>query len=295
MRVLVLGAGGMMGHMACRVLGVSHEVVGTIRGAWNERSAIANFLPQEACVDSVDVLDAQQLVRVVESVGPDVVVNCVGIVKQLSAAKDALQSIECNSLLPHRLGAVCSERGARLIHLSTDCVFSGQKGMYTEDDLPDPVDLYGRSKLLGETTAGEGLTLRTSIVGRQIAGSTSFFEWILSSRGQRVCGFERAVYSGLTTMTLARTIDRIIVEHTDLTGVWHVASEPITKFELIVRLNRLLDLDMTVDRDEDMECDRSLDGSRFEKHTGIVIPSWDAMLDEFVADQLSYRFLDVDA
>jgi dTDP-4-dehydrorhamnose reductase len=292
MSVLVLGAGGMMGHMACRVLAESHDVVGTIRSEWHDRSAIARFVPRDLCIDGVDVLDVREVERVLDTVRPDVVFNCVGIVKQLSAAKDAVQSIECNSLLPHRLAISCADRDVRLIHLSTDCVFSGHRGMYTEDDIPDPVDLYGRSKLLGETAPEEGLTIRTSIVGRQLTGSTSFFEWVLSSRGQRVRGFDRAVYSGVTTMTLARTVATVIDEHADLSGVWQIASAPITKFELIVRLNELLDLGIEVDRDVAMECDRSLDGSRFENHTGIVVPSWDDMLAEFVADQRSYSGLE---
>ena len=291
MKILVLGAGGMMGHMACRVLAESHDVVGTIRSEWNDRSAIARFVPRDSCIDTVDVLDVREVEQALDTVRPDVVFNCVGIVKQLSAAKDALVSIECNSLLPHRLAVSCADRGARLIHLSTDCVFSGHRGMYTEDDIPDPVDLYGRSKLLGETAPEEGLTIRTSIVGRQLTGSTSFFEWILSNRGQRVRGFDRAVYSGLTTMGLARTISRVIQEHRDLSGVWQIASEPITKYDLIVRLNELLGLGIDVDRDVEMECDRSLDGSRFENYTGIVIPSWDRMLADFVADQRSYSGL----
>lgn len=291
MRVLVLGAGGMMGHMACRLLTDSHDVVGTIRSEWTDRSAISRFVSRDFCIDGVDVLDVRQVEQVLDTVGPDVVLNCVGIVKQLSAAKDALQSIECNSLLPHRLAVLCSDRGVRLIHLSTDCVFSGHRGMYTEDDIPDPIDLYGRSKLLGETATEEGLTIRTSIVGRQISGSTSFFEWILSSRDQQVKGFDRAVYSGVTTMALARIVSRIIDEHPDLSGVWQVASTPITKYELIVRLNELLALGIDVERDVEMECDRSLDGSRFENHTGIVVPSWDQMLADFVADEPSYSGL----
>ena len=293
MKILVLGAGGMMGHMACRVLSEQHDLIGTIRSGWDDQSALARFLPEAACLDSVDVLDLSSLERVVETVRPDVVFNCVGIVKQLSAANDALLSIECNSLLPHRLAVVCADRGARMIHLSTDCVFSGRQGMYTEEDIPDPVDLYGRSKLLGETSVEEGLTIRTSIVGRQVAGSTSFFEWILGSRGQRVRGFDQAVYSGLTTMALARTLSDVLERHGELSGVWQVAADPITKFELIVRLNELLDLDIEVERDPLLVCDRSLDGSRFERSTGIVVPSWDDMLREFAEDQVAYLGLGV--
>ena len=278
----------MMGHMACRVLGATHDVVGTIRGDWNPDSPLASFLGAGSCVSGLDVLDSEAVARVLDEVEPDAVLNCVGIVKQLSAAKDAVASIECNSLLPHRLALLTVPRDVRLIHLSTDCVFSGRDGEYSEDDVPDPVDLYGRSKLLGEIGPEEGLTIRTSIVGRQIAGATSFFEWILSNRGKTVQGFERAVYSGLTTMALSRIVSRILDQHPTLGGVWQVASEPITKFELIVRLNDLLDLKMDVVSDATFVCDRSLDGSRFVARTGLVTPNWDSMLADFALDQSAY-------
>jgi dTDP-4-dehydrorhamnose reductase len=291
-RILVLGAAGMMGHMACRVLGEDHEVIGTVRTGWSDAAPVARFLPRDRCLDGVDVLEAASLARAMSAATPDVVLNCVGIVKQLAAAKDAIASIECNSLLPHRLAVACRDHGARLVHLSTDCVFSGRTGGYRVDTIPDPVDLYGRSKLLGETSAEEGLTIRTSIVGRQLSGSSSFFEWVLSNRGGHVRGYERAVYTGLTTMALARVIERVLLAHPSLGGVWQVASTPITKLDLIRRLDALLDLDLEIEPDVDFQCDRSLDGSDFAAATGIVVPSWDDMLAEFAADQPAYGWRD---
>lgn len=288
----MLGAAGMMGHMACRVLSEDHEVTGTIRGTWSPSAPVAHALPEDRCVEHLDVLDPDAVSQVLTATTPDAVLNCVGIVKQLAAAKDAIASIECNSLLPHRLAAACNDHGARLVHLSTDCVFSGRTGGYRVDDIPDPVDLYGRSKLLGETFPDEGLTIRTSIVGRQLSGSTSFFEWILANRGSRVRGFERAIYTGLTTMALSRIIERVLVERPELTGVWQIASTPITKLELIRRLDSLLDLGMEIESDSSFECDRSLDGSAFEAATGFNVPSWDDMLAGFAADQPAYAWRD---
>jgi dTDP-4-dehydrorhamnose reductase len=286
MRVLVIGANGMMGHMACRVLAESHEVYGSIRGSLS--GPLVRFLSADRCVEGLDT-DSDEAVRTaLATVHPDAVLNCVGIVKQLAEAKNAILSIQTNSLLPHRLAESCHEVGARLVHLSTDCVFSGRRGNYTEADLPDPVDLYGRSKLLGETAEGEALTIRTSIVGRQIGGDTSLFEWAIANRNHTVRGFDRAIYSGLTTMALSRIISTILVEHADLSGVWQIASEPITKFRLLQLLDERLGLGMTIERDETFECDRSLDGSAFTAATGIVTPSWDEMLDEFRDDQAAY-------
>ncbi len=288
MKVLVIGAGGMMGHMACRVLGSSHEVHGTLRQPFDPAAPAARFLSRSRWVPDVHVDRFDTVRAAIEETGPAVVLNCVGIVKQLEAAKNAIVSIEINALLPHLLADECSRVGARLVHLSTDCVFSGQRGQYREQDLPDPVDLYGRSKLLGETAEGEALTIRTSIVGRQLTGQTSLFEWVLANRGQQVRGFDRAIYSGLTTMALARVIGRLIDEQPELSGVWQVASAPVTKYELLQMLDGRLDLGLTIERDTDFACDRSLDGSAFRQRTGIEVPTWTEMLDDFATDQVAY-------
>lgn len=292
MRILILGASGMMGHMAARVLGERHDVYGTTRSIARRDAPLAHFLPGDHWIGGVDSARMDTIAAALAKVRPDAVLNCIGIVKQLAEAKDPLLSLEVNSVLPHRLSLLCQAAGARLVHMSTDCVFSGHKGAYSLDDVPDPVDLYGRTKLLGETPDGPALTIRTSIVGRQIAGRTGLFEWILSSRGRTVRGFRRAIYTGLTTMALARIIGTVLVDHQGLEGVWQVASAPITKLDLMARLNELLGLGIDIQPDDTFHCDRSLDGSRFLETTGIRVPSWDQMLEEFAADQTSYEWLD---
>jgi dTDP-4-dehydrorhamnose reductase len=282
----------MMGHMAGRVLAARHDVFGTIRGKWTAGSDLARFLDREAVVEGVDTARLDSVTAAIGDIRPDVLLNCVGLVKQRAESKDAVLAVETNSLLPHRLSLVCSAAGARLIHLSTDCVFSGRGGPYTQESVPDPVDLYGRSKLLGETPLGPALTLRTSIVGRQLTGHTSLFDWVLSQRGCRVRGFRRALYTGLTTEALARVIGLLIENHPGLSGVWQVASDPINKYELVCELSRRLGLEMTVDADDDFFCDRRLDGKPFESETGITVPSWQEMLDDFVADQHWYADVD---
>lgn len=290
-RILVLGARGMVGHMACRIFGERHEVFGTIRRDLSTDSVLARFLSPDRWIRGVDALDMESVRRALDEAEPDAVLNCIGVIKQHSDATDPIVSIENNSLFPHKLAALCNSVDVRMVHLSTDCVFSGRQGMYTESDIPDPTDLYGRSKLLGETERGEGLTLRTSVVGREIHGYMSLFEWVLGSRGSSVRGFDRAVYSGLTTMALVDVVGQVMEGQPDLTGVWHVASEPITKYELLRWLNENLDLDLDIERDESFVSDRSLDGSALTAETGIVVPSWDDMLTRFVDDQPSYAGL----
>jgi dTDP-4-dehydrorhamnose reductase len=252
---------------------------------------LASFLDREHWLEGVETARIDTVAAAISRSRPDVVFNCIGIVKQLAEAHDAILSLEVNALFPHRLATLCDVADARLVHLSTDCVFSGDRGSYLESDNPDPVDLYGRTKLLGETVEGEALTIRTSIVGRQLSGHTSLFEWVLANRGNAVRGFDGAVYTGLTTMWLARVIEAVLTDHPDLSGVWQVASSPITKFDLLVELDRRLGLELTIDKDESFRCDRSLEAQRFVERTGIELPTWDRMLDDFVADQVTYESL----
>jgi dTDP-4-dehydrorhamnose reductase len=225
------------------------------------------------------------VVRVLDTYRPQAVVNTIGMVKQRAAAHDAIASIETNALFPHRLAAACRQRSIRVVHLSTDCVFSGRKGRYLETDLPDAADLYGRSKLLGELSDPHCITLRTSIIGRELARKASLIEWYLSQKGV-IKGFDKAIYSGFTTAEMARIIEHLLVCHPELSGIWHVASEPISKFDLLSRLNTILKRDdIVVERDETFICDRSLDGSRFAGGAQYVAPSWDAMLAE-LGDQI---------
>jgi dTDP-4-dehydrorhamnose reductase len=170
--------------------------------------------------------------------------------------------------------------GARFVHMSTDCVFAGTKGRYTEDDVSDATDLYGRSKYLGEVCDEGCITLRTSIIGLELARKASLIEWYLAQRGV-IRGFDRAIYTGFTTAEMARVIERVLTRHPDVSGVWHVASEPISKYALLVGLTRRLGRDdLSVERDTDFVCDRSLDASPFRERTDYVPPSWESMLDE---------------
>ena len=228
------------------------------------------------------------MARTIERVEPQVVVNCVGIVKQLAAARDPIASITINSLFPHRLARLCRDAGCRLIHMSTDCVFSGRKGAYTEDDLPDPEDLYGRSKLLGEVAEEGALTIRSSIIGRELASSNGLVEWFLAQAGKSVRGYRRAVYSGFTTLAMARIISEIIADQPALSGVWHVSSDPLSKYDLLLLVRQAYGVEVEVVPDDEVALDRSLDSSRFRAAAGFVPPSWPEMIREMAADPTPY-------
>jgi dTDP-4-dehydrorhamnose reductase len=239
MKLLILGAAGMLGHRMCRLLADRFEVWGTFHD--NAKSyARFNLLPNERVIDGVNAQDIASVRMAVGKAKPDAVINCIGIVKQRNEAKQSIPSIYVNALFPHQLADLCEENGARVFQISTDCVFSGSRGKYMETDAPDPVDLYGRTKLLGELNRSNCLTLRTSIVGWQINTYSNLLGWFALQRGNRIQGYHRAIYSGLSTSVLVQLIGDLVATRPDLHGLYQVASEPISKYELLVKMRDIL-------------------------------------------------------
>jgi dTDP-4-dehydrorhamnose reductase len=281
-KILILGGDGMLGHQLLTMWSARHDVTVTVRQPLEAYASYGLFSARNT-IDGVDARDLDAVRSAVDRVSPAVVVNGIGLVKQRDEATVAIPSIEINALFPHRLLDLCRARGMRLVHISTDCVFSGRTGGYRESDIPDPVDLYGRSKLLGEVDRAPGLTLRTSIIGLELGRRAGLIEWFLAQRGM-IRGFRRAIYTGLTTCALGRLIERILLDHPDLHGVWQVASAPITKYALLTDLaRRLARTDVTIDADDAFVCDRSLVADRLADATGYRAPGWDEMLDELAA------------
>lgn len=279
MKILILGGNGMLGHRLLLSLRLRHQVRVTLRQDLTAYLHQGLFTPDNAFA-GVDVRSTDQLEEVFSDFRPEAVVNAVGIVKQRSDAKAAIPSLEINSLLPHRLALLCESAGARLVHLSTDCVFSGRKGAYTEADPSDAEDLYGRSKYLGEVVGPGCLTLRTSIIGRQLARKTGLLEWFLSQRGGTVPGYRNAIFSGFTTHEMARIIERLLTDSRDAQGLYHVSSAPISKHDLLHKINEALRLGITIFPEDEFYCDRSLDSSHFRREFGYIPPAWDDMVAE---------------
>lgn len=278
LKVLVLGVSGMLGHETFRVLSTHQdlEVFGSARSR-----QVLQFFPEvliPRVVIGTDVLDSDALAGLLQQVRPDVIVNCIGLVKQLGSAKDPLAALPLNALFPHRLARLAGLLGARVVHISTDCVFRGDRGAYKETDVPDATDLYGRSKLLGELLEPHTITLRTSIIGRELQGYHSLVDWFLHSEGE-VKGFSNAVFSGLTTHELARVIGEVVRAWPELAGLWHVSAAPIDKFRLLELLNRVYKKGLVVREDPTFQIDRSLDSSRFTEATGYHAPDWPEMIE----------------
>ena len=291
MRVCILGSGGMLGHMLVRVLSEAHDVYGTSKQEWSATSGLAKFLSKEKWISGVDVKEITTVSDLFRERQFDVVINCIGVVKQRGHRTSEDEMIEVNAHFPHKLSSICGASGARLIHISTDCVFSGNKGNYAVTDNPDPIDIYGSSKLAGEIVDGHNLTIRTSHVGRELTNFTSLFEWILNNRGKKVVGYSKAIYSGLTTFSLSVVIDSLLTTGSSINGLVHVASSPINKFQLVTELNNRLGLDINIEIDESVVLNRSLLSSDEITQLGIEIPSWDQMLDNFCEDQTTYDFV----
>lgn len=277
----------MLGHKLSQVIKKRAQTFVSVRDDSLVR-AHPQFFAGATIIGGVSAQDAESLKRAFSECDPTVVINSIGIVKQLESAKDAVASIGVNSLFPHQLAEMCSKIDARLITISTDCVFSGRKGNYLESDTPDAEDLYGRSKLLGEVQSPCCLTIRTSIIGPQIQGKHSLLEWFLSQQGRTVSGYRNAIFSGWPTLELSKIIWKVISEHKSLSGLYQVASQPISKFDLLNQIKEVYGLDVEIIEDEKFVCNRSLNGSRFEQDTGLKAKPWSQLLQEMCDDQKAY-------
>ena len=272
-KVLVLGASGMLGNAVLRLFASSlgFQVNGSARSATVLQRLPEALRPLVVC--GVDVENPDSLMSLFARVQPDVVVNCIGLVKQLTEADDPLQAIPINALLPHRIARLCEVAGARLVHVSTDCVFSGSKGLYRESDPADAKDLYGRSKHLGEVDGAHAITLRTSIIGHELAGAHGLVGWFLAQQGP-VRGYTQAVFSGLPTGELARVIRDHVLPNPALHGLYHVAAAPIAKHDLLRLVANAYGRSNHIAPDDQLRIDRSLDATRFHGATGYVAPPW---------------------
>lgn len=273
MRILVLGVTGMLGNAMFRVLSQvkTNEVFGTARSASALRLFGSDLLKQ--IIVGVDVENQDSLVRVFADINPDVVVNCVGLVKQLASSNDPLLALPINAMLPHRIAKLCQLSNARLVHISTDCVFSGKMGGYRETDPSDAIDLYGKSKFIGEVAYSNSITLRTSIIGHELMSRQGLVDWFLSQEGQ-IRGYTKAVFSGLPTVELARMVRDVVLPRPDMAGVFHVASLPISKFDLLNLVAEIYGKAIEIVPDDSVVVDRSLNADLIKQTAGYVAPNW---------------------
>ena len=273
----------MLGHKLYQVLRPSFDVVGTIRSGYKIISRYS-FMEPTILVPRFDAMEPKAPRQVIDSTRPDVVVNCIGVINKLVDKVGIEATTRLNAELPHELYRICQPKGIRLIHISTDCVFSGKKGNYTEDDPSDAEDVYGKTKFLGEVKGEGAITLRTSIIGRELNSSNGLLEWFISQKGGTVNGWANAIFSGFTTLHLSR----VIANHPDLSGLYNVSTEPISKYTLLSLINQALELNIVLNAAPEPREDRSLDSTKFRKAAGFTPLPWNNMIKEMAEDAVPY-------
>jgi len=281
-RILVVGGTGMLGPRPVLEASPRFDTWWTTRG---DGSLARVMLPMDRCIPRVDITDFGQVDKALESVRPTVVVNCAGTVKQRTDAS-AAEMIRTNALFPHELARACDAIGARLVHLSTDCVFSGSPAArpngYDESATPDAADLYGRSKLLGEIDLPGHLTVRTSMIGPELSRHSGLLDWFLLA-SPPIAGYRRALFTGLTTPALSRLLIRLAIDQPHLEGIYHLAGPAIDKCSLLSILRDCLRPGVEIAADDTVCIDRRLDGSRLAAAAGIAVPAWTEMIEELAA------------
>ena len=284
MRILIFGVSGMIGSTMFRVF--IEKAKWTVVGVARSRGMriFPPPAPNARLISGVDANNRDVLLRVFGEVRPNLVINCIGLTKHHPQCLEPLLAIPINTLLPHRLADLCSAVGARFIQVSTDCIFSGNKGNYVEDDPADAADVYGKSKFLGEISAPHAVTLRTSTIGHELQSAYGLLEWFLAQKGQ--CkGFDRAIFSGLPSVTFAQVVRDFIIPRPELSGIFHVGAKPISKYDLLNLIAQIYKKSIEIHRDDSFVIDRSLNLGRFCDATGYVAPDWSELITLMHRDQ----------
>ena len=283
MKVLVLGATGMLGYSLFSNLSEypEYDVYGTVRSLEGKEHFFTNHLSK--IINDVDVSRQYELDAVIEKMKPNIVINCIGLIKQHSISKQHVDAISINSLLPHALAVICDRDGAKLINFSTDCVFTGNKGDYLESDMPDAQDLYGKSKCLGEVNYGPHLTLRTSIIGHELSSNVSLIGWFLSQE-DKTKGFSKAIFSGLPTCVIAKILAESILPNGDLRGLYQLSVEPIDKFSLLKLVASIYEKKIDIEESEKVVINRSLNSETLRKSIDLKVPTWESLITDMHSD-----------
>ncbi len=280
MRILILGGTGILGHQLYKHMS-SHfpDTFATIRQS-RTKYQLSNITDESKIIECVDVTEFHILTGIMNSVKPDVILNCTGFTKRRKDVNEVINSIKLNALFPHLLAEWGRNNSVRVINFSTDCVFDGMTGNYSDVSPTNAVDLYGKTKAIGEIRGENALTLRSSFIGTELENGTELLEWFLGQTGGTVRGFKNAIYSGLTTLELSRVIEKIIIHYPGANGIYNVSSDPISKYELLLLIRDKMHLNVEVLPDENVICDRSLNSSKFRQEFNYVPPRWELMIDE---------------
>ena len=282
---MIVGATGMLGYSLFSNLSdyAELDVFGTVRSIKGKEHFFEKYIPN--IISNIDITNIDDLDDTIERINPHVVINCIGLIKQHEKENSTIESIYINSLFPHQLAKLCDKHSSKLIHFSTDCVFSGNKGNYIETDIPDANNMYGRTKFIGEVVDNRHLTLRTSIIGHELSSNVSLIDWFLSQKNNTK-GFTKAVFSGLPTCHIAKVLCDYVLPNNSLTGLYHLSVKPINKYDLLTKVSSQYSKIIEVEESDSFVTDKSLDSMRFINETGYKVPTWDALIEEMHIDYL---------
>ena len=288
-RILILGGAGTLGHKLWQIIPQkfpnTYVTVRKSKGFYSKTGVFSG----DKVIDLLDLRDLPQVEKILNKLKPDIILNCAGVTLRSKEAKDEVSNIAVNALLPNKLAEWCSNNNSRLIHFSTVCVFTGKMGNYDDESIPDAQDLYGRTKILGEVNKPSALVLRSSFIGRELFGGMELLEWFLAQEGKTIKGFRKAIFTGLTTDYLAKVVIDLIEKHPNLSGIYNVSSEIISKYDLLMLAKEAYKLDINIEPEETFECKRDLNGERFNKAIGFKCPSWKELMTEMAADTTPYE------
>tara|TARA_B100001287_G_C22666876_1_gene523260 strand:+ start:1135 stop:2010 length:876 start_codon:yes stop_codon:yes gene_type:complete len=285
MKILILGCNGMLGHKLFTYLQreADFKVVGFCR-----KLSIKLIPYGENIVDGMDFLDFESLLSAIDKFSPELIINCAGVIKQKDEGISAIDEIKINSLLPHMIANYCDQKSIRLIHFSTDCVFSGRKGNYSENDQSDCYDFYGKTKFLGEIDSSNHLTIRTSIIGHELDSEFSLLSWFLKQKS--IKGYKKAVFSGVPTIFLAKFLKKYLIPNNHINGIKHLSASPIDKFSLLKKINKAYSANIEIEPDDSLKIDRSLNSTLLMKQLDAKIPPWDDLIDLMYTDFYNMNF-----
>ena len=285
MKILILGGDGMIGHKMVQVLSnFNHEIITSIR---EQRKLTKQCFSSQVNVFFNDFLK-ENVFTFLDRVNPDIIINAIGITIRRGVNDHVFNAIYINTYFPHQIANWVGIHNKRLIHFSTDCVYSGSEGSYSEDATPNALDYYGKTKGLGEVFSKNELTLRSSMIGPELFNKTELFEWVINKKEKEISGFSRVMYSGVTTVYMARLVADLIENHKDLSGIYNIASDPISKFELLHLINDNFDLGLYINKDQNTISNKTLDASKIEDELGIKPPSWNELIIELKKDYMHF-------
>ena len=279
MRILLLGISGMIGHKLAQILDSDFDLVGLSR----KKVTSKQLGLKNTNIVYHDLLK-EDIQFILNEINPDIIINCVAITTRRGVEGNVQITKKLNTELPHKLDSWAVSNSKKLIHFSTDCVFSGNRGNYLENDFTDADDIYGKTKADGEVNSESTLTLRCSIIGRELYNFTELFEWLVENKNKKISGYSRVIYSGITTVRMGKIIKKIIKEYSDLSGIYNISSIPISKFELLTKLSNAFNLNVDINENKNIKSNKVLISRKFTEITGINPPNWDDLIEEFKKD-----------